>query len=991
MRMPSSTALRELALRHRWKLAGAFGLWVAWLLFGWFAVPRLVEPRLERAIGEATGHPTTIGAMEFDPLGLAVTLHDLRIATPGGATVISASRLFVDFETRSLFDWAWNFKALDIDEPYLNVELRADGALNLGDLAGPPDATPAPTDAAPAAMPRLIIQSFAFRGGKVDWRDLGMSPPLATSFPNLALSLTDFSTLPDDRGEYALQASGPSGGVLVWRGSLGVNPLASQGRFTIEGMSLPTGFDLVEQRFAYDVTDGMLRASIDYSLADAPSGVAFLVTDASATVERFALGARGGPPLVALPLLAVSGVQVDLPRRTARVGEVRLEALEVTLAREAEGIDLIRLLTAPPPDATPSPAAPAPAAPAPAAAAPWRIALERFALVGARVALTDRTLPEPGTVTVAPLDLALTDAAFGPQTRFTVALDATVNDAGRIGVSGPLTGTDPAGTLALKVEALALAPFEPWLRPLARIELPSGALGVEGELTLTPASERRAASQRLKGYAEVADLRVRDARLKQDLLRWKRLQLRGLEVVTAPQRVRIEEIVAEQPYLRFLIGADGSTNLQGLVVGGAPAPTPKPATAALGESDAPAGPSAPKPAADAAPLPLEIKRVRVLDGSANFADQSLEPDFATGIQSLTGSIVGLSSQEAKRAEIVLDGKVDRYAPVAIRGKVNLFAAETYSDVTMSFRDIELTTFTPYAGKFAGYKIDKGRLSLDIRYQLEDRYIRGQHKVVLDQLTLGERVDSADAMSLPIKLALALLKDSRGVIDLELPVEGSIDDPQFKVGPLVWKAVVSLFTKIVTAPFAALGALFGGDADLSKLAFAAGSATLDPAATARLDTLAKGLAERPALRLDVRGVAAPIADGALLARRQVLDAVRPDGSADALIALTPKELKALLAIHAQRFGAEPVVAGLAEGQKATPEQVHAAALEALATADGVAPEALRALAQARAAAVKDYLVTRAMVPAERVFLLDADSAHAAATGQPVEMTLALGAE
>jgi len=983
MRTPSLSTLRDLALRHRWKLAGAFGLWLAWLLFGWLALPRIVAPRLERAISEATGHPTTLGALEIDPLWLAVTLHDLRIATPTGETVISTKRVFVDFETRSLFDRAWTFKALEIDEPYLSAVQRADGALNLADLAGPPSVEP--VDPAPATLPRVIVQRFAFRAGKVDWLDLGMAPPLATSFPNLSLSLTDFSTLPDDRGEYALQASGPTGGVLVWRGNLGVNPLASQGRFTLEGVDLPTGFDLVEQRFAYDITEGTLRGTIDYALGDAPDGVTFEVTDAALTVERFALGAKGGAPLVTLPTLAVTGVKVDLPKRKVQVGEVRLDQLGLTLARDADGIDLVRLLTAPPPvDAAAAPTAPvANAAPAPKPGRPWRIALDRFALVGASIALTDRTLPEPGTVTVAPLELAVTEVALGAETRFAVALDAVINGAGTVSVRGPLEGADPAGTLALKVDGLALAPFQPWIRPQARVELLSGALGVEAQFTLAPKAGPREAKQHLKGYAEIADLRVRDERLKQDLLRWKRLQLRGLEVALAPQRIRIDEIVAEQPYLRFIVGADGITNLASLAVDAdATAKRAPPPTDAVAAAEA---------APAAATLPVEVKRIRVLDGSANFADQSLTPVFATGIQQLTGSIVGLSSQEAKRAEIVLDGKVDKYAPVAIRGKVNLLAAESFSDVTMSFKDIELTTFTPYSGKFAGYKIDKGRLSLDIRYQLEDRYLKGDHRVVLDQLTLGEQVDSADAMSLPIKLALALLKDSRGVIDLELPVEGNLDDPQFRYGPIVWKAVLSVFTKIVTAPFAALGSLFGGGDDLSTLAFAPGSAALDPTATGRLDTLAKGLAARPALRLDVRGVAAPGADGAHLARLRVLATVRPDGSATELVVLTPKEQKALLAIHAQRFGADPAVDGLAEGVKPTPMQSLEVALRALAEADGPPPDALRALAQARAAAVKDYIVNRGLVPAGRVFLLEADSAAVAAAGEPVTMTLALSAE
>ncbi|HEV7445496.1 MAG TPA: DUF748 domain-containing protein, partial [Steroidobacteraceae bacterium] len=203
-----------------------------------------------------------------------------------------------------------------------------------------------------------------------------------------------------------------------------------------------------------------------------------------------------------------------------------------------------------------------------------------------------------------------------------------------------------------------------------------------------------------------------------------------------------------------------------------------------------------------------------------------------------------------RAKVELKGKVDRYAPVHIWGETNPLAATTYSDIKMSFKGVELTSVTPYSGRFAGYKIEKGKLSVDIDYKIENRQLTAAHKFVIDQLELGERVESPDAIKLPIKIAVALLKDRNGVIDVDLPVTGSLDDPQFKIAPLIWKAVVNLLVKVATAPFAMLGRLFGGGEQMNYIDFQPGSAVLEPAEHDKLSALVKALKEKEKLELDV---------------------------------------------------------------------------------------------------------------------------------------------
>jgi hypothetical protein len=284
------------------------------------------------------------------------------------------------------------------------------------------------------------------------------------------------------------------------------------------------------------------------------------------------------------------------------------------------------------------------------------------------------------------------------------------------------------------------------------------------------------------------------------------------------------------------------------------------------ESMAGASPSA---QSSAPAMPMTIGTVRVIDGSVNYADFWIQPNFAVGIQALNGTIDGLSSDPKSRAKVKLEGKVDRYAPVSITGELNLMAATVYTDIKMSFKGLELTTMTPYSGHFAGYKIDKGKLSVDLSYKVDQRKLDAEQHFVIDQLQLGEAVESPEAVHLPLKLAVALLKDRNGVIDLPLPITGSLDDPQFKLGPIIWHAIVNLLEKAVTAPFAAIGRLFGGHGEELKFVdFAPGSAVLDASSKQKLDALTKALQEHDQLKLDVPIVYSQELDGPVLAKQKL---------------------------------------------------------------------------------------------------------------------------
>jgi hypothetical protein len=393
--------------------------------------------------------------------------------------------------------------------------------------------------------------------------------------------------------------------------------------------------------------------------------------------------------------------------------------------------------------------------------------------------------------------------------------------------------------------------------------------------------------------------------------------------------------------------------------------------------------------ATTAPMDIAIDVVRINKASANFADLWIKPNFAVGILELGGTVKGLSSKTDSRAVVDLKGSVDRYAPAVISGQINPLSASVFSDIAMSFRNMDMTTATPYSGRFAGYEIAKGKLSVELSYKIKDRKLDAGHHFVIDQLELGDRVESPDATSLPVRLAIALLKDRHGLIDVSLPVTGSLDDPQFRLAPLVWKAIFNLVVKAATAPFALLGSLFGGGEEVNQVNFVPGSATLDDAGRQKLQSLRKMLIERPSLRLDLPAAFSPEVDRPAMLRRQLeaqLATVAPKTGADRyrqLVAAWRVEAgDATLPALAAAFEADRRRAKDAQPPPEAIPQLEAALLERFVVSD----EELADLGKQRATAVQDVLFATQEVDPVRVFVVNGAPAKADAQQLQIDLTL-----
>jgi hypothetical protein len=653
------------------------------------------------------------------------------------------------------------------------------------------------------------------------------------------------------------------------------------------------------------------------------------------------------------------------------------------------------------------------AAPASSAAAPWTFDLREFSLNEASISAEDRSTVPAVKVLLAPLSLKAAGVSSDLSKPVPVSLETRIDGTGSLSARGDVTPQPMSADLALKLNGIELKAAQPYIAKYTSMSLLSGRLSANAKVRY---GAKKPALQ-VAGSISVAGVHTVDNALRDDFINWGRLDVSGLTFQHDPDRLDIERVTARKLYARVIIEPDTSLNVKRVLAGpGAtvvarvvPGGAPVAATAAVQSEPAPKKHAAKKSARPVAepppasmPMPMAIKKIVLHASQANFADLSLQPNFAAGIQNIEGTVLGLSSKANSRAKVDIHGAVGPSSPVAITGEVNVLGPALYTDLGMNFRNIELTIFNPYSGKFAGYNITKGKLTTRLHYKVQGRKLDAQHHITVDQLEFGAKTASKDAVSLPIKLAVALLKDRNGVIDLDIPVSGTLDDPTFRLGPIIWKVFVNILKKAVTAPFALLGSLFGGGPDLQFIDFSPGAADLDSVAADKARAMVKALTGRPQLKIEV-----PIAwigdlDRPALVEARFMTQVRdtqaageaggkkPAAAAPAFEQLDPAVKAELLTrLYVRTIGGEPKYPESVTSIKPKPELAAAKAdflSQALHAHIAITDADLTALGQQRAMAIQQALLTGTQVDPARVFL--AVNGKAKAQGGKVRLEMSL---
>ncbi|MGY2236444.1 DUF748 domain-containing protein [Pseudomonas gingeri] len=946
-------------------------------VLGFFILPGVGLRIANQQLAHYATVPAKLQRLEFNPFSLELTLWGLNIGEPGKEQV-AFERLYVNLQIDSLWTHALHLAEIQLDKPRTEVTFSKDGTLNLAQLFKLPASEPTPAD--PNAKPfPLRIDQIELAGGYLHFQDLRPSEPIEFLYDKMDLQLKNLSTLPDDNADMTLVAAGPEGGRIDWKGNFSLVPIASEGSLKVTDGKMKVWWPYVRDAVPLDLEDGVVNLSTDYKLSLAKE-TEMLLSNTSLSVAPFAIKAPDGRPLVRLERLDVSETSVDLAKQQVVVGKIRSNNLETWAAREADGqLDWQKLFASQP--AKPAVKEPAPAtadtpAPAPAAPSkPWQVLLKDVQLRDYRVHLADRANKTPVALDLGPLNLDLQNFDSLNQSPFTLKLDTGLGKQGKVLASGEVNLSPISARLKVKTQDIDLRVAQAYVEPFIRLEVRSGMLGSDLDVNLKNVDPLAFS---VTGRAQVDQLHTLDTLKTRDFVKWQKLVVDGLNYQHGDS-LSIDKVSLFQPYARFMINDDRTTNVDDLLI-------PQPAGGA-GKSTAKAAPSNSKP------LGIHVGGIAINDGSANFADFSLTPNFATAIQQLNGQIGTIDSRQAKPADVDIKGKVDRYAPVTIKGALNPFDPMASLDIATSFKRVELTTLTPYSGKFAGYRIRKGRLNLDLHYLITKGQLKAENKLVVEQLQLGEKVDSPDAVDLPIKLAIALLKDSDGKISIELPVSGDLNNPQFSVMPIVWQTLRNLIVRAATAPFKFIGGLIaGGDSqDLSNVTFAPGSSDLSKDAESSLTKLAAALKERPNLRLEIEGTSAQTSDGPLIAQQRLdreyqatyykmLQRRGDKVPAQASLLQVPEDEKApmLEGIYRTLLKQQPP----AEWTQLSRDERTARLRDGVIKNWSGNAVLLRKLGQDRASSIKDFLVDKGQLEDDRVYFIDANLGQAESDGRVV---------
>ena len=698
-------------------------------------------------------------------------------------------------------------------------------------------------------------------------------------------------------------------------------------------------------------------------------------------------------PIASLETVSLAGGGLDLARRHVAADRLAISGGTVRIVRDkAGGLPLLNVLTAAGAGKARGETAPLARA-AVGQGSVWRVTLDAFELGGVRVSLADET-HQPAVA----YDLDVTRTAVRnlssdgkDRVRFDAALK--VAQGGTINAAGEMR--DHYGRLAgtVKVDRLALKPLEPLIARGGALKLESGELSADVKAEYRAVKER--AQLRATGRAGIAGLLINESAGGDRLIGWNEIAATGVSFTLNPDRLRVEEVRLKEPAAKIVISKDRSLNLvKAFQPQAAPDTQRAPDPPKTVPGAAPAGP----------PLDIEVERVRIENGIVDFADLSLVLPFAAKVEEFNGSATGISSDPAGAAALKLEGKVGEFGLAAVGGTLKPFQPKAHTDIGVVFRNVEMVPLSPYSATFAGRRIATGRVSLDLRYKVENSQLAGDNRVVLERFTLGEQVDSPGAMRLPYDLAIALLTDSNGRINVAVPVKGNVDAPDFAYGHLIWQAVATVITNIVTAPFRALAGLFGGSGEnLESVAFAAGQATLQPPEREKLKRVAGAIAQRPQLILVAEGQYGD-ADAAALRERDVALAIAarlgraPEKGAapDPVNPLDGRTQRAMEALFIERASAETLAKFVDETEKARGRPVDRAnpvlAFAGRGSADAdfyrallarlnetarVPDESLRQLAQARSRAVSGFMREGLAVPESRMAARTAE-----APGTPV---------
>ncbi|WP_028865489.1 DUF748 domain-containing protein [Psychromonas aquimarina] len=957
---------------YRSSLFWLLSLTAAYSLAGFLLLPNIIHKTLVEQVDQHLGWRAEIEKIEFNPYALTLTIHNLKILNKQAQEQLSFARYHMNFELRSLIEGAFTFADIELTAPSIKVEIDKNGLTNFQQALLEQKANSAPTveaetqDKTDSALPKLLFDNINVSGGEISIVDHTPAKTVKHQLNPIAFNLKNLSTYIKEDGSYQLNIALGGGQTLNWSGTIGLAPLHSSGSLNINGIRVHNFRDYLSEQAPYTLEHALAGFNGQYEISMAGESAELKIQQSTIQINDIKLADKQQAQSFAdIKAVKIGPLDFNLAEKRLQAESVKIDTASLLIERDKQGMLNILAPFSGSYDSENTTETAAEEAPS---QSPFQWSIADVILTNSQVNFVDKYPSTKAQIEVNRINFNLEGLNQDLGADLPFNLSYYVNNSGKNTVNGQVKPQPLKLQAHLKINDFALPMLQPYINDLARITLEQGKLSMNGDLNLHKDQQGEIQGD-FQGGFDIREFNSKDQLLKQRLVGWQTLDIAPVKVDLNPLSIAVNKVTLIKPYLRLIVTEQRSINFAQLAVDSKQADKGKSKSSSKADKKQ--------------PLPVKIDKIELKDGSAYFADLSLRPQFGTSIQNMNGSVDGLSSDNLARADVNISGTIEEYGKMLVKGKINPLSGDLYTDINADFDKIELTTLTPYSGRYAGYVIDKGKLSLNLNYKIADSLLDGHNRLILDQFELGSTVDSDESLDLPLKLALALFKDSDGIIDISLPTKGDMNDPDFAVGGLVMKAFMNVLSKAVTSPFSMIADLVGGDPDkLNSVAFAPGSAALTADQTAQLDTLAEVLNKRPQLILEIRAIVDEKQDGEVL-KQIKMDKLLKESGAD-----NEEQHKRISVLEQQltKHNGEKELAGLQsdmhtetaavkENSENKTKQLQAAAdkyeqslYQALLTRQPLSSLELSTLAQQRISIIKAQLIKHDKVANGQVFAL-----------------------
>ncbi len=808
-------------------------------LVGFFVLPPILKSILTKKLSENLHRSVTINQIKINPYTLSVAVRGLTIKDKGSSeTFVSFDEFFIDLQSVSIPKMALVLKEVRLTNPYIKIVRRLDKSYNFSDLMEKGESKPPEKEKSKPL--RFSLNNVRIENGSIDLsdepehishtvRELNIGIPFLSNFPYYIERYVQPHFSANINGTpYTIQGE--------------TKPFAdsreSSFDITIHDLDIPYYLAYAPTKMNFKIVSALLDTQVKISFIETKDKKPSVTVSGNVSLKKIAVEDAQKKSLLRLPLFDISIAPSEPLSQIVHLSKISIQSPELEIRRDEKGnINVLSLLpetkeTKPVPVKTTD-------------SAPFTLNIDEMQMTGGKVTFSDVTPSGPVTIVAKDLELKGENISTAKNSKSKFSLSLLLNKKGRISTTG-LVGIDPmAAELKMDMKGIEIGAFQSYFTDKVKITITGGAFSTAGNLSVGM-TDSKGLKVAYRGNANLSGFSTIDKANAEDFLKWNSLSFSGLNVGYSPLSVDIKGIALTDFYSRVIINPQGTLNLQEIMEKkeqGQEASPPAQAQEKIPET---------QQQVKGSPNKIKIETVTLQGGKIDVSDRSVNPEYSAALTEIGGRVSGLSSEETTLADVDLRGKLNDYAPLEITGKINPLKEDLYVDLRAKFTDMDLSPLTPYSGKFVGYTIEKGKLSFDLKYLINKRKLDSQNYIFLDQFTLGDRVESPKATKLPVKLAIALLKDRKGEIKLDIPVTGSLDDPKFSIWGIILKVLMNLISKAATAPFALLGALFGGGEELSYVEFDYGSTAIAEQNIKKIDTLVKALHDRPSLKLDIEG-------------------------------------------------------------------------------------------------------------------------------------------